>query len=143
MDDLEAMDAELSILKNQLKFQSNISISFIALRKLEEDIIATMVAKISPLCYYIALLIPKDINDVSCFMNVSSFQERLENYRESVRVLKQEVTELEADIDGVRNDMMTLNIKVYLLNTLLKPFNVMITESKELFIKSQTKAYTS
>lgn len=115
MDDLETMDDELSNLNHQLKFQRNISIIFIALRKLEEGIIATKVVKIPPLYNCIDLIILEGRNDGLCFMNVSSFQEKLENYNESVRVLKQEVTELEADINGVRNDMMTLNIKVYLL----------------------------
>lgn len=46
MDDLEVMDEELSILKAQLKFQINISISFITLRKIEDDIITSKVAKI-------------------------------------------------------------------------------------------------
>lgn len=45
MDDLEAMDDELSILKDQLKFQKNISVILTALRILEDDITATKVAK--------------------------------------------------------------------------------------------------
>lgn len=47
MDALEAMDDELSILKDQLKFQKNISIILTALRTLEDGITATKVAKIS------------------------------------------------------------------------------------------------
>ncbi|XP_026792120.3 laminin subunit alpha-3 [Pangasianodon hypophthalmus] len=79
MDALEAMDDELAILKAQLKFQRNISISLTALRILEDDIIAT--------------------------------KELVKNYRESVRVLKHGVSELEADMDGVRKDVMKLKIK--------------------------------
>lgn len=45
MEDLEAMDDELSILKDQLKFQKNISVILTALRILEDDITATKVAK--------------------------------------------------------------------------------------------------
>lgn len=63
MDDLEAMDDELSILKAQLMFQRNISISLITLKKLEGEIIATKVVKILPLqsyqsCHFIELIIP-------------------------------------------------------------------------------------
>lgn len=116
MDDLELMDDKLSILMAQLKFQSNISISFIALRKLEDDIISTKVAKILPLHHFIELIMlqcsgKSHIQQVY----VSSFQELVKNYRESVQVLKQEVNELETDMDGVRKDMMQLKIKVYVL----------------------------
>lgn len=58
-DDLEAMDDELSILKTQLKFYRNISISLITLRKLEEDIIATKVAtKLTIIPFYRFVFFP-------------------------------------------------------------------------------------
>ncbi|KAK3533777.1 hypothetical protein QTP70_027346 [Hemibagrus guttatus] len=88
MDDLEAMDDELSILKDQLKFQKNISIILTALRILEDDITAT--------------------------------KELVKNYRLSAQELKQKVNELEADMDGVRKDMMKLKLKADLTSSTSK-----------------------
>lgn len=73
MDALEAMDDELSILKDQLKFQRNISISLTALRKLEDDIIATKVAKISALYDFIDLIISQYRNDLISNLTFSQF----------------------------------------------------------------------
>lgn len=73
MDALEAMDDELSILKDQLKFQRNISISLTALRKLEDDIIATKVAKISALYDFIDLIISQYRNDLMSNLTFSQF----------------------------------------------------------------------
>lgn len=134
MDALEAMDDKLSILKAQLKFQKNISISLTSLRKLEDDIIATKVAKIWPLYHFIDLIIPQYRNDLMSNLTfskfVSSFQELVKNYIESVQVLKQEVNELETDMDGVREDMMKLKLKVYVL--LYLDFWTVITGSQRL-----------
>ncbi|XP_060735469.1 laminin subunit alpha-3 [Tachysurus vachellii] len=79
MDALEAMDDELSFLKDRLKFQKNISIILTALSTLEDGINAT--------------------------------KELVKNYRVSVEVLKQNVNELKADMDGVRKHMMKLKLK--------------------------------